>query len=213
MTNTKIKICGIRETAALEAVIGAKADFAGFIFHAKSPRNLSIPEAASLSAMAKGRIKRVGLIVDPSDEFLGELFASVELDALQLQGSESPARIREIGQRYDVAVWKALSVATAQDVEKASAYEDAADLILFDAKTPPGALPGGMGLRFDWTLLEGLDIALPWGLAGGLDPDNVAEAILRTHAPMVDVCSGTESAPGIKDLDKIASFCDAARGA
>ena len=207
----QIKICGIREESALETVIAAKADFGGFIFHAKSPRNLTIGEASRLSAQASGRIQRVGLIVNPQDAFLDDLFARVELDALQLQGSESPERVRNIRERYGVKVWKAISVATRDDVERSSQYEQAADLILFDAKTPPGALPGGMGLRFDWTLLQGLKTALPWGLAGGLDPSNVAEAIARTHAPLVDVCSGTEASPGVKDPDVIAAFCTAAR--
>ncbi len=208
---TDIKICGVREAHALEAVVEAGANYAGFIFHKASPRNLSIEEATALSQQSKGRITRVGLIVNPEDAFLDQLFAATQLDALQLQGSESPQRIAEIAERYGVKVWKAIAVATKEDVSRASDYLDAADLILFDAKTPPGALPGGMGLRFDWTLLAGLDLDMPWGLAGGLDPDNVAEAIARTGAPMVDVCSGTESAPGVKDVDRIAAFCKAAR--
>ncbi|MEP0391299.1 MAG: phosphoribosylanthranilate isomerase [Erythrobacter sp.] len=206
----KIKICGIREESALEAVIDAGADFGGFIFHDKSPRNLTIEEAASLSKRANGRIARVGLIVNPQDAFLDELFAKVELEALQLQGSESPERVQAIRERYGVDVWKAISVATKRDIQSAQAYQQSADLILFDAKTPPGALPGGMGLRFDWTLLDGIEMDLPWGLAGGLSPDNVSKAIQLTRAPMVDVCSGTERAPGIKDVDKITAFCKAA---
>ena len=206
----QIKICGIREESALEAVIEAGADFAGFIFHEPSPRNLSLDEAAHLTARAQGRIARVGLMVNPDDAFLDALSDKVSLDAVQLQGSESPERVQQIRQKLGVKAWKAIAVATKEDVARAQDYCEAADFILFDAKTPPGALPGGMGLRFDWTLLRDLEIALPWGLAGGLDPDNVSQAIRLTKAPMVDVCSGTEAAPGIKDLDKIAAFCKAA---
>ncbi|MBD2841536.1 phosphoribosylanthranilate isomerase [Erythrobacter rubeus] len=206
----QIKICGIREPRALEAVIAAGANFAGFIFHASSPRNLTLEEAADLTIQANGRIKRVALIVDPTNEFLDELFASARFEAIQLQGSESPERLIEIRERYGVRAWKAISVAKREDVLRANDYVGVADFILFDAKTPPGALPGGMGLRFDWRLLDGLDLAWPWGLAGGLDPENVDEAIKRTRAPLVDVCSGTESAPGVKDMDKIAAFCKAA---
>lgn len=209
----QIKICGIRDEKALDAVIAAGADFGGFIFHPASPRNLSIGEAATLTTQAAVRIGRVGLIVNPEDAFLDRLFASAQIDVLQLQGSESPERVADIRDRYGVKVWKAIAVASDQDVARASEYRDAADLILFDAKTPPGALPGGMGLRFDWRLLAGLELPLPWGLAGGLDPDNITEAIARTGAPLVDVCSGTESAPGIKDPAKVAAFVKAARAA
>lgn len=209
----QIKICGIREESALEAVIAAEADFAGFIFHKPSPRNLTIAEASRLTVQAEGRIKRVGLMVNPDDAFLDELADNASLDAVQLQGSESPERVQEIREKLGVRAWKAIAVASSDDVRRAEVYADVADFILFDAKTPPGALPGGMGLRFDWTLLDGINIALPWGLAGGLDAGNVAEAIRLTHAPLVDVCSGTEAAPGIKDADKIRAFCSAARGA
>ncbi|WP_298333932.1 phosphoribosylanthranilate isomerase [uncultured Erythrobacter sp.] len=209
----QIKICGIREDRALEAVIEAKADFGGFIFHQSSPRNLTISEASRLTALAEDRIQRVGLMVNPNDDFLCELAAHASLDAVQLQGSESPERVGQIRELLGVRAWKAIAVASREDILRAEAYADTADFILFDAKTPPGALPGGMGLRFDWNLLKGLDVGLPWGLAGGLNADNVAEAIRLTRTPLVDVCSGTEAAPGIKDVDKIAAFCKAAREA
>ncbi|MBV7266813.1 phosphoribosylanthranilate isomerase [Erythrobacter ani] len=209
--SVQIKICGIREAHALEAVIAEKADFGGFIFHPPSPRNLSLEEATALITQAQGRIQRVGLIVNPGDDFLDKLFATAKLDALQLQGSESPQRIAEIRERYGVKVWKAIAVATKEDVRRASDYLGSADFILFDAKTPPGALPGGLGLRFDWNLLADVNLSVPWGLAGGLHAQNVAEAISLTKAPMVDVCSGTEISPGMKDVDKIAAFCKAAR--
>ncbi len=208
-----IKICGIRDESALEAVITAGANFGGFIFFEKSPRNLSIPEAARLTSIADGRINRVALMVNPDDAFLDQLLASARFEALQLQGSETPERVREIKERYGVKAWKAVSVATSEDIQRASGYIDSADFILFDAKTPPGALPGGMGMSFDWSLLTDLDLGIPWGLAGGLDASNVAQAIRATGAAMVDVCSGTEAAPGVKDVDKIAAFCKAAREA
>lgn len=209
----EIKICGIREESALEAVIAAQADFGGFIFHPSSPRHLSSKEASHLTALARGRIRRVGLMVNPDDRFLDDVLASADLDILQLQGSESPARVAEIAKRSGLQIWKAISVASEEDVQRADEYKSVADFILFDAKTPPGALPGGMGVSFDWSLLSDFVLELPWGLAGGLDADNVATAIATTGAPMVDVCSGTESAPGFKDAGKVAAFCSAARGA
>jgi phosphoribosylanthranilate isomerase len=138
--------------------------------------------------------------------------ATNALTALQLHGKESPARIAAIRQRFNIPVWKAISVKTSADIEAAKAYTGAADFLLFDAKTPEGAaLPGGMGLRFDWTLLRGAPISVPWGLSGGLGIDNVAEAIRITGAPMIDVSSGVEDAPGIKSVDKIMAFCKAAQ--
>jgi phosphoribosylanthranilate isomerase len=149
--------------------------------------------------------------VDPTDETLAELAQTGALTALQLHGKETPERAAAIRQRFGLPVWKAISVKTRADVEASKAYAGAADLLLFDAKTPEGAaLPGGMGVRFDWTLLRGAPLSMPWGLSGGLGVDNVAEAIWVTKAPLVDVSSGVESAPGIKSVDKITAFCNAA---
>ena len=207
-----IKICGLTNARALDAAILARADYAGFVFFSPSPRNLSIADAAALSARAEGRITRVGLFVDASDAAIADAVTAARLDALQLHGSETPARAAQLKAHFGLPVWKALAIATKSDVERAAAYAGAADLILFDAKTPKGSsLPGGMGLSFDWSLVAGWKSPIAWGLAGGLTPGNVAEAIRLTAAPLVDTSSGVESAPGVKDMDKIAAFCKAAQ--
>lgn len=208
----RIKICGIDRPAALDAAIGARADYVGFVFFPPSPRHLALADAAALAQRAGGAIRRVGLFVDPDDATLAEAITAARLDAIQLHGEETPARAADLRARFGLPVWKAISVACAADVGSASKYTGTADLLLFDAKTPKdAALPGGMGLKFDWSLLAGMRSSTPWGLAGGLTPDNVAEAIRLTAAPLVDTSSGVESAPGIKDVDKIAAFCKAAR--
>ncbi len=207
-----IKICGLTNARALDAAILARADYAGFVFFSPSPRNLSIADAAALSARAEGRITRVGLFVDASDAAIADAVTAARLDALQLHGSETPARAAQLKAHFGLPVWKALAIATKSDVERAAAYAGAADLMLFDAKTPKGSsLPGGMGLSFDWSLVAGWKSPIAWGLAGGLSPGNVAEAIRLTAAPLVDTSSGVESAPGVKDMDKIAAFCKAAQ--
>ena len=207
-----IKICGLTNARALDAAILARADYAGFVFFSPSPRNLSIADAAALSARAEGRITRVGLFVDASDAAISDAVTAARLDALQLHGSETPARAAQLKAHFGLPVWKALAIATKSDVERAAVYAGAADLILFDAKTPKGSsLPGGMGLSFDWSLVAGWKSPIAWGLAGGLTPGNVAEAIRLTAAPLVDTSSGVESAPGVKDMDKIAAFCKAAQ--
>ena len=211
MPGPAIKICGIASPAALDAAIRARADYAGLVFYPPSPRYLTIAQAADLGTRAAGRIGAVGLFVDASDATIGEAVGAAKLDALQLHGSETPQRAAELRARFALPVWKVISVASAADVAKADTYAGAADLILFDARTPKGSLPGGMGLVFDWALLRDYRGSLPWGLAGGLSPDNVAEAVRLTRAPLVDTSSGVESAPGVKDVDKIAAFCKAAR--
>lgn len=214
MAEAKIKICGLSTPATLEAAIAARADYAGFMFFPPSPRHLGLADAALLSARAAGRIKRIGVFVDPGDALLATTLAAVPLDGLQLHGNETPERVAELRARYGVLAWKVLSVASRADIDRAAAYAGAADLVLLDAKTPKGAdLPGGMGLAFDWSLLSDWKPALPWALAGGLSPANVAEAIRMTGATLVDASSSVESAPGIKDEAKIAAFCAAARGA
>jgi phosphoribosylanthranilate isomerase len=209
---TGIKICGIDRAEALEAAIAALASHVGLVFYPPSPRFLKTAEAAALAAQGKGRITRVGLFVDPDDATLADGVAT-GLDAIQLHGEESPARVAEVKARFGIDVWKVLPVANEGDVARADTYHGAADFLLFDAKTPKGALPGGMGLRFDWSLLAAYRGATAWGLAGGLNAGNVAEAIVRTGAPLVDASSGIESAPGVKDADKIAAFCAAVRTA
>ena len=211
MTGPAIKICGIASPAALDAVIAARADHAGLVFFPPSPRNVTLADAAALGARAAGRIGRVGLFVDADDALLADAVSAASLDAIQLHGKETPQRAAELRSRFGIPVWKALSIASADDVARAAAYVGAVDLVLFDAKTPKGTLPGGMGLSFDWSLLSAWKAPCAWGLAGGLSADNVAEAVRLTGAPLVDASSGVESAPGVKDAGKIAAFCAAVR--
>ena len=167
-----------------------------------------------LATRAGSKIGRVGLFVDPDDNILSEAIAAGSLDAIQLHGSESPQRAADIRRRYGMTVWKAISVAGTQDVARATNYRDAADLILFDAKTPKDAhMPGGMGLRFDWSLLTRWSGRSGWGLAGGLNPSNVRDAIAQTKPPLVDTSSGVETVPGHKNPALIRAFCAAARNA
>lgn len=213
MPAPKIKICGITTAEALDATIAARADYVGFNFFPPSPRYLAPRDAAALGRQADGRIARVGLFVNEADDPIAEAVAAAGLDLLQLHGDETPQRAAQLRARFGLPVWKVIPVVGAEDVRRAAAYREAADLILFDAKTPKGTLPGGMGLSFDWSLLRGADGQLPWGLAGGLTPDNVADAVAATGAPLVDTASGVESATGIKDAGLIAAFCSAARAA
>ena len=206
MTPPAIKICGLNTAQALDAAIAARAEYGGFVFFPKSPRHVTLTDAAALGQRAQGRIARVGRFVDADDATIAEAVAAAHLDILQLHGSETPERAVQLKAAFGLPVWKALPVATAADVARASRYAGAADLILFDAKTPKGALPGGMGLAFDWSLVADYK-GRAWGLAGGLGPDNVGEAVRLTGTPLVDCSSGVESAPGVKDAEKIAAFC------
>lgn len=206
-----IKICGLSTTETVDAALAARADYLGFNFYAPSPRYVTLPLVAALGTRAAGKALRVGVFVDPDDDLLGAAWATGALDALQLHGGESPARLAAIKARFGCPVWKALSVASRADMTRAAAYRGAADLVLFDAKTPKGALPGGMGLTFDWTLLADRPLGLAWGLAGGLTPLTVADAVRQTGAALVDAASGVESSPGVKDPALIAAFCAAAR--
>lgn len=208
-----IKICGITTPAALDAAIAARASHVGFNFFPPSPRFLTPAEAARLGQAAAGKLVRVGVLVDAADAQLREVVATGALDALQFHGSESPEQVARARSQFGLPVWKVLSVAGREDLDQARAFAGAADFVLLDARTPKGTLPGGMGLSFDWNLLSGWRAPLPWGLAGGLSPRNVAQAVQQTGAPLVDTASGVESAPGIKDPALIAAFCTAARSA
>lgn len=207
-----IKICGLRTPEDVSAAVDAGAHYGGFVFFAKSPRNLSLSEARALALDAPPGLAKVALTVDADDAFLDALTTDVPLDMLQLHGHETPERVAQIRARYGLPVMKAVGLADAADLADLDMYLKVADQILVDAKPPKnGTLPGGNGLTFDWRLLAGRRWPIPWMLAGGLTPDNVAEAIAMTGAKQVDVSSGVETAPGIKDAAKISAFAQAAR--
>jgi phosphoribosylanthranilate isomerase len=210
MLRIDIKICGLSTPETLDAALAAGATHVGFVHFSRSPRHVEVDRLAQLAARTPDGVRRVAVLVNPEDGML-EALRATRIDTVQLHGQESPERMTAIRARFPALVqWKAVSVKTRADIAAAAAWNDVADRILFDAKTPANAdLPGGMGLRFDWTLLRGYHARGPWGLSGGLDPANVAGAIRITDAPLVDVSSGVESAPGIKDVDKIAAFCKA----
>lgn len=210
--HTRVKICGLTEAAHVEAAAEAGATYMGFVFFPRSPRNLTLPQAAALALQVPMGVAKVALVVDAEDAALDALVQAVPLDMLQLHGHESPARVAEIRARFGLPVMKAVGIAEAADLAAIAGYEQVADQILIDAKPPKGAaLPGGNGLAFDWRLIAGRDWDRPWMLAGGLTPANVAEAVRLTGARQVDVSSGVESAPGIKDPAAIAAFIAAAR--
>ncbi len=212
--STAIKICGISTVDALDAAVAARADYVGLVFFPPSPRHVDKYAAQELASRSGDWVKRVGLFVDADDEALRAGVEAGRLDAIQLHGDETPERVAGISSKFSLPVWKALPIANADDVEAARQYHDVADLILFDARTPKGAaLPGGMGLRFDWSLLARWKGRSGWGLAGGLSPTNVSEAIKMTGAPLVDTSSGVETAPGQKNPHLIADFCKAVRNA
>lgn len=203
------KICGLSTPDTLDAAVGDGASHVGFVFFPPSPRNVGFDLAAGLAARVPGHVARVGVFVDPDDALVDAAVAAGRLDAIQLHKA-MPERVAEIRARTGLEIWAAVAVKTRADLNAAAGYTGAADRILYDAKTPEGAaLPGGMGLRFDWSLLDGMRHPLPWALSGGLDAGNVREAIARTGARLVDVSSGVESAPGIKDSAKIAAFLKA----
>jgi phosphoribosylanthranilate isomerase len=208
----KVKICGVRTPAILEAAVAAGADFVGLVFFAKSPRHLGLEEAAALAQAARGRIATVAVMVDPDDTLIDQVAQTVGPDVLQLHGHETPERVAAIKARTQLPVIKAIPVAIAADVAYADAYAGIADQILFDAKAAPdAALPGGNGVPFDWRMLAAA--RAPFGLSGGLNPDNIAEAVRLTGASLVDVSSGVETAAGVKDEALITRFIQGARGA
>jgi len=209
---TKVKICGLKTDAALEAALAGGADYVGLVFFPPSPRTLSPQAAAELAAKARGRASIVALMVDPDDRLIDTVTAAAAPDLIQLHGEETPERLREVRRRWGTPVMKAIKVETAEDARGALAYRDAADLILFDARAPSDATrPGGNGEPFDWRALLGVEHRLPYMLSGGLTPANVAEAIRATGAGIVDVSSGVESSPGEKDPELIRRFLRAAK--
>lgn len=209
----RVKICGLTAAADVSAAVEAGAAYVGFVFFEKSPRNVGLTQARALALGVPPGVAKVALTVDADDATLDALTERVPLDFLQLHGHESPARVAEVKSRYGLPVIKAIGIAEAADLAQIDAYSGVADQLLIDAKPPPGATrPGGNALAFDWGLIAGRDWEVPWLLAGGLNPDNVALAVARTGARQLDVSSGVEAAPGIKDADLIRAFIDNARG-
>jgi phosphoribosylanthranilate isomerase len=212
MQDIRVKICGLKTPQDIAAAAGAGAAYIGFNFFAKSPRSVTPQEAAALAVEAPIGMCKVALVVNADDAMLDEITSVVPLDMIQLHGQETPERVAEVKARYGLPVMKVLGVSSLEDVQRIDAYEGVADQILVDAKAPKDAvLPGGNGVAFDWRLLAQKKYwRAPWMLAGGLNPENVAEAIRVTGARQVDVASGVESAPGEKDPARIKSFCEAA---
>lgn len=210
-----VKICGLSTEDSVDAAVNAGADFVGFMFFAKSPRNVTLERAAKLASRARGKARIVAITVDAGDAMLKEINTTLNPDLFQVHGAETPARVRQIARLTNKPVMKAIRVKEAADIAAAAAFADAAAFILYDARAPEtlgNALPGGNGHAFDWDLLQG-GKRPAFMLAGGLTPDNVAEAIRVTGAPMVDVSSGVESAPGVKDVALIRKFIEAAKSA
>jgi phosphoribosylanthranilate isomerase len=202
------KICGLCTPETLDAALTGGASHVGFVFFPQSPRHLTVDRAAALAARVPERVTRVGVFVDPDDALLAAAIQAGRLHALQLH-KVSPDRASAVVARFRLPLWIAIAVRSRADLDPAQGWRGIAERLVYDAKTPQGALPGGMGLRFDWKLLDGFSHPLPWALSGGLSPENVAEAIGVTGARLVDVSSGVESAPGVKDVDKIAAFLQA----
>lgn len=211
---TRVKICGIRTKEAMTAALDAGADDIGLVLFPPSPRNVSLDEAKALADAARGRARIVVLTVDADDALLAAIATEIRPDVLQLHGNETAESVRNIRRRFAIPVMKAIKVATAGDAKLALDYADAADLILFDARPPKGAdRPGGHGATFDWTALDDVKDRVAYMLSGGLTPANVGEAIRATGAEAVDVSSGVESAPGVKDPSLIRAFIAAVRAA
>ncbi|WP_419903280.1 phosphoribosylanthranilate isomerase [Kiloniella sp.] len=211
---TEVKICGINSHEALQSAQLSGADYLGFVFFPKSPRHVSIEQASALTRQVKPGVKKVGLLVDASDDEIRQILAQIPLDILQLHGGEPLERVAEIKRTFGLEVMKVVKISDKKDFENIPPFEEIADRLLFDAKPPKGlknALPGGNAVSFDWRLLSGKSWSRPWMLAGGLTCDNIKEAINISGAPAVDVSSGVEDEPGVKSADKIALFASLAK--
>ena len=210
----RVKICGLSDAAHVDAAVAAGAALTGYVFFPKSPRYVTIAEAAALTARVPEGVAKVALTVDANDDALRAIIEGAGIDTLQLHGHESVARVQDVKTTFGLPIIKALPIADTADVDAARAYDGVADMLLFDAKPPKDATrPGGNAVAFDWDLLRGTDWTSPWLLAGGLTVDNVVDAIRASGAVMVDVSSGVEDAPGQKNIDKIRSFIAAADSA
>jgi len=211
---TQAKICGLSTPEAVGAALEGGAAYLGFMFFENSPRNIAAEAAERLARPARGVARVVAVTVDPDDALLDRLKAVLAPDFIQLHGHETPARVREVGERVGAGTIKVISIGEAADLAILRDFETTADHLMLDAKTPPGSpRPGGMGASFDWSLTAGRKFLRPWFLAGGLDPWNVVEAARQSGAPLVDVSSGVERGPGLKDPSLISAFLDAVRRA
>lgn len=213
-TRTRIKVCGLVSVPAVDYAVDVGVDYVGLVFFPKSPRNVSIGIAAALSEHVPASVHTVALMVDPDDDLLARVIQNVQIDMIQLHGSETPDRVAEVRRRTLRPVMKAVGVAEPDDLQRVAAYANAADQVLIDAKPPRDAdLPGGNGEAFDWTILQDVEWTLPWMLAGGLNARNVGDALRISGAPSVDVSTGVEIMPGEKDGKLIREFVDAVRAA
>jgi phosphoribosylanthranilate isomerase len=209
-----VKICGLKTPEALEIALESGADQVGFVFFPPSPRNLGLEAARVLGAQVRGRAAKVALSVDATDDMLAAIIAALAPDMLQLHGKETPDRVVAVRTRFGLPVMKALPISERSDLSPIREFSNVAERLLFDARPPQDATrPGGLGRTFDWTLLKGIDPKINFMLSGGLDANNVTQALAITNAPGVDVSSGVERAPGEKDLDKIREFIRTARAA
>jgi len=207
-----VKICGLSTRETLDVALQAGADMVGFVFFPASPRHLGLETARDLGSQAKGRAIKVALTVDADDATLANIVEALQPDILQLHGRETVARLRDIKQTFGLQVMKAIAIETPADLASLPGYAAVADRVLFDARAPRGATrPGGLGAVFDWHVLENLDLKLPFMVSGGLNAENIAEAVRVTRAGGVDVSSGVERAPGVKDPEMIRAFIRAAR--
>lgn len=211
---TEVKICGVTQAEHVDAAVEAGADYIGLVFFPASPRHVDWVTATGLARHARARVQVVALVVDPTDLDLKEIESNLRPDVIQFHGRERPELLDVVRARNVFQIWKALPVGTADDLALARDYVNVVDRFVLDAKPPKDATrPGGNAHRFDWSLVAGIDLGKPFVLSGGLDPDNVGEALAITRAPTVDVSSGVESAPGVKDPGKIRAFVDAVRAA
>lgn len=212
--NVQVKICGINSIEAATAAVACRTDFGGLMFFPPSPRHAGFDNAARLAEVLRGKVRIVSVLVNPDDELVSALVSRVRPDILQLHGDESPVRVAAIAALSGKPVMKVLAVTAPEDVRRVHEYRDVADYILFDSRPEPAAeRPGGVGLAFDWRILSGIRLERPWGIAGGLNPENVGRAIAIANPAFVDASSGVEDAPGQKSREKILAFVSAARGA
>ena len=209
--SAKIKMCGLTRPEDIDTVNALGVEMVGFMFYKPSPRHLTAEQASILASKCNPNVERISVLADPDEEMLEAALASVSPHRIQLSGSESPERVADIKRRSHSAIIKAVSIGSAEDFARTKDYEGLADWFLFDAKPPEGGMTGGNGEAFDWTLLKAYDGKQPYLLAGGLNPDNVAEAIRASNAPMVALSSGVETAPGQKDAGLMTRFVESVR--